>query len=695
MYLPENIARLKDIAYDLWWASSAEARAVFRMISPRLWRESEHNPVRLLNSIGQPRLNALANDPQFLNAYHLLVSQYESDLTRNDTLVATQYPQINHKTIAYFSAEYGLHSSLPIYSGGLGILAGDHVKTASDIGLNLVAVGFLYPYGYFEQRVDRKGKQHAEYHQLKLIETPLELARTPDGEPCIVRVLPDNSGQSIALQVWKIKVGRVTIYLMDSDLEVNHPEDRELTRRLYGGDKSYRLRQEMALGIGGIRALKALGIAPDVWHANEGHAAFLFIERLRNEVEQGHSYHEALERVRATSLFTTHTPVPAGHDAFDLDTIAEYFSETIAKLGISREEFLALGLHKETWGDAFNMTALALNMTNHRNAVSDKHEEVSRLMWPSYGEIGHVTNGVHIPTWLSQEWRVLFTSLLGLDWKRKFSDTTFWKYLYSIPDEVIWSLRLELNKNLQRFILQELRKHHLTESDADLVVRGALFDPNAFTIGFARRFATYKRATLLFRDPNRLSQLVNNAERPVQIVFSGKAHPADADGQSLIRDIWEHAADPRFRGKIFFMENYDMHSAKFLVSGADLWLNMPRVPLEASGTSGMKAAINGVPNCSILDGWWCEGYNGKNGWAVSSLENATPEEQDAHDAEALYRLLETEIVPMYYDRDLADIPRAWVQVVKESMASVIPQFTSERMLAEYVQKFYSKAANGL
>jgi starch phosphorylase len=313
-------------------------------------------------------------------------------------------------------------------------------------------------------------------------------------------------------------------------------------------------------------------------------------------------------------------------------------------------------------------------------------------MWASYGEIGHVTNGVHIPTWLAQEWRVLFTSLLGSDWKRKFSDASFWQYLHSIPDEVIWSMRLELNKNLQRFILQELRKHHLAESDADLVVRGALFDPNAFTIGFARRFATYKRATLLFSDPTRLSQLVNNPAQPVQIVFSGKAHPADADGQALIRDIWEHAADPRFRGKIFFLENYDMHSAKFLVSGADLWLNMPRVPLEASGTSGMKAAINGVPNCSVLDGWWCEGYNGKNGWAVGAVENATRDEQDAHDAEAIYRLLEAEIVPMYYDRDLSDIPRAWVQVVKESMASVIPQFTSERMLAEYIQKFYSKAA---
>jgi glycogen phosphorylase len=691
MYLPENIARLKDIAYDLWWASSAEARAVFKMISPRMWRESEHNPVRLLQNVEQSRLNFLAGDPQFKAAYETIVAQYEHDLGRPDTLIATTYPELANKTIAYFSAEYGLHTSLPIYSGGLGILAGDHIKTASDIGLDLVAVGFLYPHGYFEQRIDRKGKQHAEYHQLELAQTPLQLARRPDGSPCIVTVKPDNTGQPVALQIWFIKVGRITIYLMDSDLEINQPEDRELTRRLYGGDKIYRLRQEMALGIGGARALEAMGIVPDVWHANEGHAAFLFIERLRNEVERGKPFQEALEHIRATSLFTTHTPVPAGHDAFGLDTIAEYFSETIAKLGISREEFLQLGIHSDPSGDAFNMTALALNMTRYRNAVSEKHEEVSKAMWPMFGDIGHVTNGVHIPTWLAQEWRILFSSLLGTDWKRRLTDRAFWKNIYSIPDEVIWSLRLELNKNLQRFILQELRKNHLNESDTDLVVRGALFDPTALTIGFARRFATYKRSTLLFHDPNRLGQILNNSERPVQIVFSGKAHPADEEGQALIRDIWQKAEDPRFRGKLFFLENYDMHSAKFLVSGADLWLNMPRVPLEASGTSGMKAAINGVPNCSVLDGWWCEGYNGSNGWAISSVENTSPDEQDAHDAEALYRLLESEIVPLYYERDLSDIPRGWVQVVKESMISIIPQFTSERMLSEYIEKFYTQA----
>lgn len=691
MYLPESVSRLQEVAYDLWWASSAEARAVFRMISPRLWRESEHNPVRLLQNVEQSRLTVLAADPQFRAVYEALLARYDDDLNRSDTLVAVHYPILKDKTVAYFSAEYGLHTSLPIYSGGLGILAGDHVKTASDIGLNIVAVGFLYPHGYFEQRIDSKGKQHAEYQWLDPAQTPLRLLSTQEGTPLVVHVRADNAEQPIALQVWSIKVGRVTIYLMDSDLPENKPEDRELTQRLYGGDKLYRLRQEMALGIGGARALTALGITPDVWHANEGHAAFLFIERLRNEVDSGKSYSEALAHIRRTSLFTTHTPVPAGHDAFLPDTVAEYFSETTKRLGITRDEFLDLGRHTESWGESFNMTALALNMTSHRNAVSKKHEEVTRLMWQGYGAIDHVTNGVHIPTWLAQEWRILFASLLAADWKRRLADAAFWQNIHGIPDEVIWSVRLDLNKHLQRLVLQELRKHHAEERGSSLIVRGALLDPNALTIGFARRFATYKRATLLFQNPERLARILGNHERPVQIVFSGKAHPADADGQSLISEIWEYAEDPRFHGKIFFLENYDMHSAKFLVAGADLWLNMPRIPLEASGTSGMKAAINGAPNCSILDGWWCEGYNGSNGWAVASLEGASPEEQDAHDADAIYRLLETEIVPLYYDRDLADIPRGWIQVIKNSMASIIPQFASERMLAEYIEKFYSKA----
>ena len=690
--LPERISRLADLASDLWWASSAEARALFRMVSPRLWRHTEHNPVRILRQISKERLRILAADPVFLEIYDRVLLGYDFDMNRPDTIVATYHPEFTHKTIAYFSAEYGLHSSLPIYSGGLGVLAGDHVKTAGDMGLPIIAVGFLYPYGYFEQHIDADGKQLSEYRHLNFINTPLEQVRLADGSPLLISLrLAHDEEADLYLQVWRVKVGRVTIFLMDSDLEINTTNDREITRRLYGGDKINRLRQEMALGIGGVRALEALGIKPDVWHANEGHAAFLFVERLRMEVMRGVPLAVAIAKIRSSSIFTTHTPVPAGHDAFMQETITEYFVHTIKELGISKEEFLALGKHTEEWGEAFNMTSLAMNMTGQRNAVSKKHGEVTREMWPQYGEIGSVTNGVHIPTWLSQEWAELFTAMLSHDWKRRLTDAPLWQKMHDIPDEVFWSVRQKLNENLQRQISSVLRREHPYNSDNELIIRGALFDPNALTIGFARRFATYKRGALLFRDPDRFAHILSNINEPVQFIFSGKAHPADSGGQELIHTIWEYANDPKFRGKIFFLENYSMHSAKFLVQGVDMWLNTPRVPLEASGTSGMKAAINGAPNLSILDGWWCEGYNGRNGWAVNSPADATPEEQDAHDASALYDLLEKEIIPLYYNRDLNNIPRGWVKVAKESMASLIPQFTSERMLGEYIEKYYKKA----
>lgn len=689
--LPQRIAGLAELATDLWWASSAEARSLFRMISRRLWHETEHNPIELLRSVSAERFVDLAENPTFLAYYDRIIDIYEQEHATIETFTLTHHKEFLGKTIAYFSAEYGLHASLPIYSGGLGILAGDHVKTAGDLGLPLVAIGFLYPYGYFEQHVDGDGSQIAEYRNLDFQNSPVQQVFLPDGSPLIISLRLDNEPQDLHLQIWRVKVGRTTIYLMDSDLELNAPEDREITKRLYGGDKVYRLRQEYALGIGGVKTLAALGIVPDVWHANEGHAAFIFIERLRLEMQKGISLIDAVSMIKKTSIFTTHTPVPAGHDAFSFDLISEYFAKTIEEIGISKEDFLLLGKHEEVWGEAFNMTTLAMNMTNYRNAVSKKHEEVTRSMWKEYDNIGSVTNGVHIPTWLAPEWNELFTSSLSGEWRKHLTDAEYWKQIQAIPNETFWRIREELNNDLRGFMVATLREQYIGSGDKELIVRGALFDTHAFTIGFARRFATYKRAALLFRDPDRLARILNKESMPSQVVFSGKAHPADKAGQELIRTIWDYANDPLFLGKIFFVENYSMHSAKYLVQGVDMWLNTPRRPLEASGTSGMKAAINGVPNFSVLDGWWLEGFNGSNGWGIDSPEDASAEEQDAHDAEVIYSTLENSIIPLYFTRDLSGIPHGWIKVAKEAMMTAIPHFTSERMLIEYIEKFYSKA----
>ncbi|MDP4236593.1 MAG: alpha-glucan family phosphorylase, partial [Bacteroidota bacterium] len=693
--LPERISRLADLVYDLWWSSSEEARSLFRSISRHHWWTSDHNPIRLLQDIDSERLALLAADNAFLAKYDALMEFYGSDLLRKDRFVATHHPEIAHKTIAYFSAEYGIHASLPIYSGGLGILAGDHVKTAHDMGLPIVAVGFLYPYGYFEQHIDSEGDQIAEYRHLVTAMSPLKKVISKDGEPLIISLQLGEEESKLHLQIWHITVGNVTIYLMDSDLDLNATSDREITKRLYGGDTLYRLRQEIALGVGGVRALSALGITADVWHANEGHASFMLVERLRQEVLAGKSIVDALAHIRATSVFTTHTPVPAGHDAFSPEIIADYFHDTIREIGISKEEFLELGKHPPESGTVFNMTALALRMSEHRNAVSMKHRDVTRAMWSEYENDSHqiigVTNGIHIPTWISHELDQLFTQEIASDWKDRLLDGEMWKKVFAIPDEKLWEFRKDQSRSLQRHIIDNLRLTQIDESESELVTRGAFCNPYALTIGFARRFATYKRATLLFKDPDRLARILNRKDRPVQIIFSGKAHPADKEGKALIKEIWEYACDPLFRGKIVFLENYTMHSAKLLVQGVDLWMNTPRPPMEASGTSGMKAAINGVPNLSVMDGWWCEGYNGTNGWAIHSPVDEPVEIQDMLDAKEIYRLLEEEIIPLYFTRDLQDIPKGWLDVIKESMYSVIPNFTSERMMKQYIEELYIPA----
>ncbi|MBS1902896.1 MAG: alpha-glucan family phosphorylase [Bacteroidetes bacterium] len=692
--LPKKIERLADVAYDLWWSSSRHARAVFRMVSRYHWSASEHNPIQLLKEVDPARFVALAEDEDFLRTYRVMLAHYDIECERSTKWFDSEVLYTGANPIAYFSAEYGLHSSLPIYSGGLGILAGDHVKTADELGVPLVAVGFMYPYGFFEQHIDHSGEQIAEYKHIDLSHAALQQVLNSDGSPLRISLRLDAEPTRLHLKVWKVAVGTVTIYLLDSDLDENAPSDREITRRLYGGDKIYRLRQEIALGVGGVRVLNALGIKPAAWHANEGHSAFLFVERLRNEMHAGMTFREALEHIRHTSVFTTHTIVPAGHDTFDPELVVEYFQETINELGISKAEFLSLGLHHEGWSEMFNMTALAMSMTRYHNAVSKKHQEVTRTMWPEYetmsAPIVSITNGVHVSTWLAPEMEELFHLALPDDWREHQSDAEFWTRVATIPDHILWHARKELSAHLGQFINARLRAVSDTDP-TELIARGALFNPFALTIGFARRFATYKRADLLFHDPERLARILGHADRPVQIVYSGKAHPADEGGKAFIKEVWQYAQDPRFHGKVFFLENYSMHTAKFLVQGCDLWLNTPRAPLEASGTSGMKAAINGVPNLSVLDGWWLEAYNGKNGWAIDSNDKLSEQEQDAADAEQLYRMLEEQIVPLYYDRDLNHVPVKWLAVVKESIASVLPRFSSARMMRDYVAELYLPA----
>lgn len=697
--LPKEIARLEEIAHNLWWSWTPEAREVFRMISVTLWRRTEHNPVRMLREVTQDRLERLAKDESFLQRYHQLLEIFDNELSRSSTIISKAFPDFAGKKVAYFSAEYGLHTSLPIYSGGLGVLAGDHCKTASDVGLDFSAVGFMYPRGYFEQRINSDGMQQANYERISTENSPMERAHMLSGEPTILSLPLENPDDLLHLQVWLVRAGRIKMYLIDSDLDLNKPWNREISTRLYGGDQEYRLRQEIALGIGGVRALRKMEIAPSVWHANEGHVAFMLLERVREAVQnRGLSFGEACEYVKKSSVFTTHTPVPAGHDAFPFALMERYFWHYWPQLGIEKEQFLDLGKHQEPWGEAFNMTVLSLNLSSQRNAVSKKHEEVTRAMWPDHVEHGQkltaVTNGVHVPTWISPEMSSLFSTHLGDDWMQRQCDQPFWDKLREIPNDKLWSVRERLKRGLVTFILSNIRNKWMREGlDSQLFVpSGALLDPSILTLGFARRFATYKRATLIFHDLDRLKRLLTDPLRPIQLVFSGKAHPADEGGKRLIQQIHEFARDPVFAGRIAFVENYSMHVAKNLVRGVDVWMNNPKAPLEASGTSGMKAAINGVPNFSILDGWWIEGWNGKNGWGIEGVETGTPEEQDHHDATMMYDVLEKEIIPVFYDKGSDGVPHKWMEIVKESIITVLPQFSSERMVREYVENIYMPAA---
>ena len=694
--LPAPINRLDELAVDVWWSWHLDARAVFRGLDYTLWRATDHNPVRMLWLIQRDKLEAAASDPEFVQLYDRAIEALDSARRAKDTWWAAHYPHLTGRSIAYFSAEFALHQSLPIYAGGLGVLAGDHCKEAGDLGVPLIGVGFMYPQGYFHQHVSAEGWQEESYERLNWPDAAIERATTADGEPCVTAVPVGD--RTIHVAAWRVRVGRVKLYLLDTDIETNAPGDRELSARLYGGDRETRLQQEIVLGIGGVRVLKALGSHPGVFHLNEGHAAFVVLERLHDLVAQGSSFDAALEEVRQATVFTTHTPVPAGHDAFPFPLVEKHLAPT---LGAWRERFLALGAYDNGAGNQFNMTALALRTASKVNGVSVVHAAVTRAMWagmwPDTPEadrpVGSVTNGVHVPTWIAADMAGLFSRYLGSDWRDRHDDPAVWEAILSIPDEELWACRQGLRGYLFTFVRDRARQRWSEErvGTPRVVAAGTLLEPETLTLGFARRFAGYKRSELIFHDPERLARILNAPERPVQVIFAGKAHPADDIGKHHLQRIYKRALDPMFGGRVAFVDDYDLHVAHYLVQGCDVWLNTPRRPLEASGTSGMKASLNGVPHLSIADGWWAEGYNGRNGWTIGGQETGDEAAVDAADAADLYRLLETEVVPAFYDRDEDGIPRRWLAIVKEAIRSAAPRFSAKRMVKEYVERMYAPA----
>src|SRR5450432_2228622 len=698
--MPTRINRLYELAYNLWWSWHPEARALYSTLNPDLWEQVGHNPVRFLSELQPHILEKAAANTEYLDVYDSVIHDFDYYMhpRPDDTWFTHTYPELADKTIAYFSAEFGINEALPIYSGGLGILSGDHCKEASDLGLPFVGVGFLYPQGYFRQRVTRDGVQEAFYDKLHFSEAPAIPAIGPDGNEVVISV--DLPGRRIYAKVWKVMVGRIPLYLMDTDVAPNAPNDRELSARLYGGDREIRICQEIVLGIGGVRALRALGISPAAWHINEGHAAFLSLERCRELVASGLSFNEAREAVASNALFTTHTPVPAGNDTFNYDLVDKYFGSYWGELGLTRDQFLNVAREDHGWGSTYGMTVLALRLTGHHNGVSKLHGDVSRKMWQFLwpgieGDevpISYVTNGVHTFSWIAQEMNELFGRYLDPDWGRYVDVQDFWdRHIDSIPDDELWKTHELRKEKLIEYARRRLKSQHLRlgEGMAQIAEIEHMINPHALIIGFARRFATYKRAALIFRDMERLKRILNNPERPVQIIFAVKAHPADEPGKALIQQIYQASRTDDFRGKIIFLEDYDIDMARYLVAGTDLWLNNPIRPYEASGTSGQKAALNGQPNCSILDGWWAEGYNGKNGWAIGEEREYHDQEVQAEaDSISLYHLFEEEIIPTFFERDRQGTPHRWTAYMKEAIRTCTPQFSMRRMIKEYTTRFY-------
>ncbi len=698
-HVPERLRRLPELATDLWWTWHMRAREVFRKLDYPLWRQTAHNPVLMLRLVSPELVEERSRDERFLRIYDAAIDALDTARATRDTWWHRNHGD-GSGPIAYFSAEFALHQSLPIYAGGLGVLAGDHCKEASDLGVPLIGVGFMYPQGYFHQTVSPEGWQQEVYERLNWTDAPIDPAIGSDGRPVVIAVPLGN--RTVLVSVWQVLLGRVKLFLLDTDLEENAPWDRELSARLYGGDRETRIQQEIILGIGGVRALKAMGIQPAAWHLNEGHAAFVVLQRIRDHIENGSSFESALELVRSTTIFTTHTPVPAGHDAFPFTLVETHLAGAWGTLGAYREAFLALGHYDNGSGPLFNMTALALRTSNFVNGVSQLHGQVTRDMWgPIWPGLANesrpvraITNGIHVPTWLSLEMAALLDEFLPPDWRERVDDPSVWDGVLHIPDERIWETRQAIRTYLFAFLRERARQRWKEEhvTAARVVAAGTLLDPSALTIGFARRFTGYKRSELIFSNPERLVSILTAARRPVQLVFAGKAHPADETGKHNIQKVYRRAIDPMFAGRIAFVDDYDLHVAHFLVQGCDVWLNNPRKPLEASGTSGMKASINGVPHLSIGDGWWAEGFSGGNGWLIDGHPHSSdPDAVDAADAEALYQLLEREVVPTFYDRDPQGIPRRWCAIVRQAIRTVTPRFSARRMVKEYADTMYAPA----
>ncbi|HDR05360.1 MAG TPA: alpha-glucan family phosphorylase [Candidatus Marinimicrobia bacterium] len=698
-FFPEELKQLQDFSYNLWWSWKPKAQKLFKQLDEKLWYEVEHNPLKLFKHIGQDQLNKKNQDPEFNKLFKEVMSEFENYMTRQDTWFNTNYPNREDFLIAYFSAEFGVHETVPVYSGGLGVLAGDHCKAASDLGVPLVGVGMMYKQGYFIQQIDADGWQKALYPSHDFGEIPITLVNDEEGLP--IKISLNMPGRKVYAQIWQMIAGRTVIYLLDSDLQENLPEDRMVTSQLYGGDNEMRITQELLLGIGGVRALRAMGYNPTVWHMNEGHSAFLVLERIREYIEKGYSFDIARELVGASSVFTTHTPVPAGHDAFNRELMLKYFGECHPLYGLEWENFYKLG---KDANDLFSMTILALKISKSANGVSKLHGEVSRKLWSEVFHeipedevpITYVTNGVHTETWLSREFRKLYNEYINNNWLDRLDDLKIWEAVDTIPSAKLWETHLHRKQRLSDVVRQKIENRnrrngvpaHITARMLESLLPKSLF------IGFARRFATYKRATLLFKDRERLKKLLNNKDRPIVLFYAGKAHPADRPGQEFIREINKLAFEDDFIGKIIILENYNLSLARYLVSGVDIWLNTPRRPREASGTSGQKVPINGGINWSVMDGWWVEGYNQKNGWTIGEpKEYASNDIQDHEDSASIYYTLENSILPEYFEFNKQGYSEAWVQRMRESIKSVLPKFSTARMVKDYVNRIYIPAGD--
>ncbi len=703
--LPKRINKLGVIANNLWWSWNSEFLRLFQLIDVDLWEKVEKNPVKFLKLVSQNKLEQAAENQELLKKYDKIVNDFEGYMYSKSTWFNRKYPNNKEDLIAYFSAEYGLDETIPIYSGGLGILSGDHLKSASDLGLPFVAVGLLYKNGYFHQKINRYGEQESIYKDIELNNLPILPVKKETGEELIISVkLPR---KKLYLKVWQINVGRIKLYLLDSDIEQNTDNDyKEITLRLYGGDQEMRIRQEIVLGMAGVSLLKELGLNPTVYHMNEGHSSFLLLEMIKNIMEEKQvSFEIAREIATSKTVFTTHTPVPAGNDIFPIDLVERYFKDFWPKLGLEKEEFLKLGMKPcNELEPGFNMGILALKIAGKKNGVSKLHGEVSRELfadvWPNISPdespITHITNGIHTCSWLAPNLKQIYNKYLQPYWQDKIYDNDVWVDVQNIPDEELWNAHQNRKEKLIGFVKENvtarLRKNGHTYEDIKDVVYN--LNPNALTIGFARRFATYKRATLIFRDLERITQILNDKDRPVQLIFAGKAHPADKAGQDLIKYIHEISMKPQFKGKIFLLENYNIQMARYLVSGVDVWLNNPRRPMEASGTSGQKASVNGVVNFSISDGWWAEGYNSKNGWLIGTdTEYDSYDIQDTADSESIYYTLEHKIIPAYYEKEDGKISKKWMELMKNSIMSTGGEYSTSRMVVDYTNKLYMPLCN--